>query len=185
MNWLGRLWLGAIVIDIVGLVVEFSGTFSVMLTVLLPTDAVPLYVCTVMTAVPLVFEGISGANVSRDGVHVAEVSAELDIVPVFAPDAKLYVTLCVKLADFLGNESMIVLPIFSEVEETVGVVAAGTVNVTFLVVVPILVLPLYVTQVIVHVPLVALLHLAARSGIVHVYDAPTPVAIVFFVPPKV
>ena len=50
---------------------------------------------------------------------------------------------------------------------------------------PIVELPLYVMQVMVTVPVNALLHLDARSGTFHVYDAPTPVAMVAVAPPKV
>ena len=77
------------------------------------------------------------------------------------------------------------LPIMTLPFVNTGVVALGTVSVTLQVCVPTVVLPLYVIQVMVAVPLVALLHLDARSGTFHAYDAPTPVAIVVVVPPQV
>ena len=93
--------------------------------------------------------------------------------------------MCLKLDDFLAVLMVTELSTFTDVTLNVGAVASGTVNVKDTVFDPTFVEPLYVSQVITHVPLNALLKFAARSGIVHAYEVPTPVAMVTFVFPVV
>ena len=93
-------------------------------TVLVPISVLPLYVLQVMVQVPDVPFGICEAN-DKGTVHALDVPSSLPMVPVALPN--LYVKVCSKLPEALGIFIVMLAPIFTELAETVGVVALGIV----------------------------------------------------------
>ena len=101
-----------------------EGTLAVKETVLVPINVLPLYVLQVMVQVPDVPLGTWLAN-DKGTVQDVDVPRSLPIVPVALPN--LYVKVWSNELDALGILIVIALPMFTLVDETVGVVALGIV----------------------------------------------------------
>jgi hypothetical protein len=101
-----------------------EGTLTVKETVFVPISVLPLYVLQVIVQLPEVPFGIWLASESGT-VQAFDVPRSLPIVPVALPN--LYVKVWSKLPEALAILIVTLSPIFTELADTVGVVALGIV----------------------------------------------------------
>ena len=152
-----------------------AGIFSFSVAVVVPTVADPFFVTHVTVHAPLISFGIAEHN-----PHGTDQFAEYPTASATSPCAvpKEYVSVCVRFVAALETVIFRLLPI----TPTAGlkeIVDAGIFSVSVVVAVPIAVPPLYVVQVMVHVPLDSLEIADARLfGTVHIKLSPTLLAIV-------